>query len=151
MTESRYKRPESVLVLVYSEDGQVLMLRRHEPPTFWQSVTGSLEWGEEAIDAARRELKEETGLDARGLEDCSSSRMFEIYEIFRERYEPGVTQNREHLFRLAVAEPCPVQLDMQEHAEYAWMPRVDAARRASSYTNRQAILDWVPIPSRTDC
>ena len=55
-----HKRPESVLVVVYSADSQVLMLRRHEPPTFWQSVTGSLEWGEQPEQAARRELVEET-------------------------------------------------------------------------------------------
>ena len=141
-----HKRPESVLVLVYSEDdGQVLMLRRHQPPTFWQSVTGSLEWEEEPMDAARREVREETGLDPSALEDCHSSCLFEIYEIFRSRYASGVTHNREYVFRLPVAIACPVVLDAEEHAEYVWMPRVDAAKRASSYTNRQAILDWVPI------
>ena len=76
-----HKRPESVLVVVYSADSQVLMLRRHEPPTFWQSVTGSLEWGEQPEQAARRELVEETGLDATALEDCHDSHLFEIYEI----------------------------------------------------------------------
>ena len=140
-----YKRPESVLVVVYSADAQVLMLRRHEPPTFWQSVTGSLEWGEEPEQAARRELIEETGLEAAALEDCHDSHLFEIYKIWRHRYAEGVTENREHVFRLAVPDACPVTLDALEHAEYKWLPRVEAAQRASSYTNRQAILDWVPI------
>ena len=31
------------------------MLRRHEPADFWQSVTGSLRWGESAAEAAARE------------------------------------------------------------------------------------------------
>ena len=141
------KRPESVLVVVYSEDSQVLMLRRHKPPTFWQSVTGSLEWGEQPEQAARRELVEETGLDATALEDCHDSHLFEIYEIWRHRYAEGVTENREHVFRLAVPEACPVTLDALEHSEYEWLPRVEAAQRASSYTNRQAILDWVPVGS----
>ena len=139
------KRPESVLVVVYSADSQVLMLRRHEPPTFWQSVTGSLEWGELPEQAARRELVEETGLDAGALEDCHDSHMFEIYQIWRHRYAEGVTENCEHVFRLVVPEVCPVTLDAVEHAEYVWLPRVEAAHRAYSYTNRQAILDWVPI------
>ena len=136
------------MVVVYSTDSQVLMLRRHDPPTFWQSVTGSLEWGEKPEQAARRELVEETGLDATTLEDCHDSHLFEIYEIWRHRYAEGVTENREHVFRLAVPGVCPVTLDVQEHSEYEWLPRVEAAQRASSYTNRQAILDWVPIESR---
>ncbi len=148
---SSHKRPESVLVLIYSEeDAQVLMLRRHQPPTFWQSVTGSLEWEEEPIEAARREVQEETGMDPSAIEDCQDSCLFEIYDIFRARYAPDVTHNREHVFRLPVAAVCPVVLDAEEHAEYTWLPRVDAARRASSYTNRQAILDWVPVPSRAN-
>ena len=138
------KRPESVLVVVYSSDGQVLMLRRHQPPTFWQSVTGSLEWGEQPRQAANRELEEETGLDASALEDCHDSHLFQIYDIWRGRYAEGVTQNREHVFRLAVPQACPITLDALEHAEYEWLPRVAAAQRATSYTNRQAIFDWVP-------
>ena len=42
---AHWKRPVSVLVIVYSQDGKVLLLRRKQPDDFWQSVTGSLEWG----------------------------------------------------------------------------------------------------------
>ena len=56
-----YKRPESVLVVVYTPAGQTLLLRRARP-VFWQSVTGSLDWPDESpAEAARRELKDETG------------------------------------------------------------------------------------------
>lgn len=144
MSAPRPKRPESVLVVVYSGAGEVLLLRRREPADFWQSVTGSLEWREAPLAAARREVREETGLDAAALEDCRASHRFEIYEIWRHRYAAGVTENREHVFRLAVPAPCPVRLDQSEHAEYLWLPRAAAARRASSPTNRKAILDWVP-------
>ena len=67
--KEKYKRPESVLVVIYSKTGHVLMMQRVFPKEFWQSVTGSLEWGENAEQAAKRELKEETGLDANGLID----------------------------------------------------------------------------------
>ena len=60
-----WKRPESVLVVVYTAADEVLVLLRRQPPDFWQSVTGSLRWDEtHPLDAARRELREETGLDA---------------------------------------------------------------------------------------
>jgi len=53
-----YKIPQSVLVVIYREDGQVLLLRRSiaapEGEPFWQSVTGSKDsldedWHETAV------------------------------------------------------------------------------------------------------
>lgn len=138
-----YKRPESVLVIVYTQDGEVLMLRRKYPDDFWQSVTGSLEWGERPLDAAIRELREETGLMSKGIRDCHYSQVFEIYPIWRERYAPGVTQNEEHVFRLKLPEKVDIRLDTKEHEEFIWLPRARAADLASSYTNRAAVLRWV--------
>lgn len=141
---SAHKRPESVLVVVYSEDAQVLLLRRHEPATFWQSVAGSLEWDEQPQDAAVREVAEETGLaDVRPV-DCAQSHEFEIYPFWRHRYAEGVHANLEHVFRLQLPRPCAVRLDPREHAESVWLPRSAALRKATSPTNRQAIRDWVP-------
>ena len=51
-----YRRPESVLIVIYTDGGEFLLLERRRPPGFWQSVTGSLEWGEFADSAARREV-----------------------------------------------------------------------------------------------
>ncbi|HXK57741.1 MAG TPA: dihydroneopterin triphosphate diphosphatase, partial [Gammaproteobacteria bacterium] len=36
----RYKRPESILLVVYTQTAEVLMLKRTRPAQFWQSVTG---------------------------------------------------------------------------------------------------------------
>ena len=40
------RRPVSVLVVVYTDDGFALLLKRVNPTEMWQSVTGSLEPGE---------------------------------------------------------------------------------------------------------
>lgn len=144
MDKTQYKRPESVLVVVYTQASTVLMMRRVFPADFWQSVTGSLEWDESPWDAACRELFEETGLSPRTLQDCEFSQVFEIYDIWRDRYPPGVRQNTEHVFRLQLAQEQPIQLDPGEHTECIWMPKNKAADLATSHTNRQAILEWVP-------
>jgi len=142
----KYKRPESVLVVIHSPAADVLMLRRSRPEDFWQSVTGSLEWGESARDAAVRELQEETGLSPERLIDCEQSDTFTIYPYFRHRYEPGVETNREHVFRLEIERTSAIRLDPAEHLEFRWLPKQEAARLATSHTNRDAILAWVPDP-----
>ena len=59
-----YKRPVSILVVIYAQDTKrVLMLQRRDDPDFWQSVTGSVEEGETAPQAAMREVKEEVTID----------------------------------------------------------------------------------------
>ncbi|MCB1858651.1 MAG: dihydroneopterin triphosphate diphosphatase [Gammaproteobacteria bacterium] len=140
----KYKRPESILLVVYTLAGEVLMLRRKSPQGFWQSVTGSLEWGESPRQAAERELFEETGLQFSGrITDCLQSRRFPIISPWRARYAPGVDYNREHWFRLPLPGHRTIRLNPQEHVELRWMPRGQAVRTASSWTNREAISQFV--------
>ena len=142
--KKKYKRPESVLVVIYSKTGHVLMMQRVFPQEFWQSVTGSLEWGENAKQAAARELKEETGLEPHGMIDCQFAQEFEIYSIWRDRYEPGVMCNLEHVFLMPLETCEEIELDPREHSEIQWVTREQAIQMATSHTNSEAILRWVP-------
>jgi dATP pyrophosphohydrolase len=138
------KRPESVLVILYSPHGRVLLLRRHIPQDYWQSVTGSLKAGERPYDAAQREISEETGFEVgAALKNHQRCYRFPIHPAWRSRYPADVRDNIEHVFSAEVAEQ-PVRLNSREHRDYAWLPRHEAAMQASSSTNREAILDCVP-------
>ncbi len=139
-----YKRPESVLVVVCNERGEVLLLRRVFPPGLWQSVTGSLEWGESAPTAARRELLEETGL-ALDVEDCACENRFPIRPEWRPRYDPQVMENHERVFRVQVLGRPAIRLNPREHDAHLWLRRDEAAARVFSWTNRDAILEFVPV------
>lgn len=142
-----YRRPESVLVVVHASPDRVLLLRRRDPPGYWQSVTGALEWGETPMQAARRELCEETGLSGRAVEDCQQSQLFAIYPMFRVRYAPGVQWNLEHVFQCRLERPEWIQIDPREHEVFLWVGRVQALRLVVSHTNRQAIERCVPQAS----
>jgi len=138
-----YKRPESVLVIIYTKDSRVLMLERVQPESFWQSVTGSLHDGELALEAAQRELEEETGLKAIVIQtDLENS--FPIAPAWRDRYAPEVTHNHETVFAVQLDTAAEINLNSAEHVQYCWLPREQAAEKASSWTNRDAILALVP-------
>ena len=139
MTEQDFKRPESVLVLVYTVTGQVLMLERHSPKGFWQSVTGSLKWDEqEPLQAAIRERKEETGIEAEPRA-TGIDHVFPILPEWRSRYHPDVHENREYVFAVELERPCKIQLNPDEHVCYEWLDVSGAMQRCSSWTNSRAI------------
>jgi len=138
----RYKLPISTLVIVHTPDLRVLLLERADYPGFWQSVTGSQEPGETLEQTATRELREETGIDARaygGLVDWGLSNEYEIFPRWRHRYPQGTTHNTEHVFSLRVPEPVDVTLAPKEHLAHAWLPWNEAAPKCFSWSNRQAI------------
>ncbi|WP_177418639.1 dihydroneopterin triphosphate diphosphatase [endosymbiont of Lamellibrachia barhami] len=141
MTNRRYKRPESVLVVVYTPAGEVLMLRRKSPDDFWQSVTGSLRWGESPLQAARRELYEETRLmEGCALIDLHHQVEFPIITPWRARYAPNARTNREHWFALPLNSRRIPHLNPTEHTAYRWLSTLEkGAQLATSWTNRDAI------------
>jgi dATP pyrophosphohydrolase len=134
-----FRRPESVLIVIYTAAGEFLLLERRKPPGFWQSVTGSLEWGETADACARRELIEETGITQGVLVNLQWTQVYEVLPAFGKKYAPGVTRNLEHAFALKLREQVPVTLSESEHVQYRWLPAAQAIALASSSTNRAVI------------
>jgi dATP pyrophosphohydrolase len=136
-----HKIPVSVLVVIYTADGQVLLMERADAPGFWQSVTGSQDEGETLEQTAIREVREETGLDATQFElaPWDLSTRYEIYQRWRHRYAPGVTHNTEHVFGLKLPAPWAVTLAPREHLRHEWLPWAEAAQRCFSSSNAEAI------------
>jgi dATP pyrophosphohydrolase len=137
---AKYRQPVSVLVVVYTDDGLALLLKRVNPIEMWQSITGSLEPGEAHADAAARELAEETGFKNEGVLDSAGvSRRFEIDPRWQHRFAPGVVHNTEHEWRYRLPSAIPIVLSATEHSEYCWMPIKEAADKVWSWTNREAL------------
>jgi len=152
-----YKIPESVLVVIYSAELDVLLIERADKPGYWQSVTGSKDTELEPLrETAIREVFEETGirilpetspqsshpncLSENRLSDWKLSNVYEIYPVWRHRYAPGVTRNTEHVFGLQVPRGIAITLAPREHVNHMWLPYREAADKCFSPSNAEAIL-----------
>lgn len=147
------KRPESVLVVLYNEHNQVLVLQRMDDANFWQSVTGTMEGCEAPIQTALREVYEETGVNlsfssnSKGaflqhLIDCRLVNQYSIRSEWRYRYGPGVDKNFEYVFCAQI--PANSKIIMTEHTAYEWLSKEAAISKVWSPTNKTAIKQFVP-------
>jgi dATP pyrophosphohydrolase len=142
------KIPQSVLVVIYTAELEVLLIKRADAADFWQSVTGSKDSLDESFaQTAVREVREETGIDCRpgsslasGLRDWQLENVYDIYPAWQHRYETGVTRNTEHLFGLMVPAAMAVRLSPSEHTDYRWLPYREAADACFSPSNAEACL-----------
>jgi 8-oxo-dGTP pyrophosphatase MutT (NUDIX family) len=139
---------------------QVLLLRRaaDDPlyPGIWQNITGSLRVGEGALEGARRELQEETGLEPAKLWIVPHVSSF--YDPVRDAVQLLP------LFAAQVAVEAPVRLS-REHDRWEWLALAEASRRlvwpaqraglevVEEYLLRgqeSARLSEVPLPARRE-
>lgn len=138
------RQPFSVLVVIYKRNKDCLLIQRTDDANFWQSVTGGIDKGETPAMTAQRELLEETGINAPALGltiyDHNKTNQYEIRSAWLHRYEKHAHINTEHVFSICVPDDIKVTLDPSEHTNYLWLSQQDAAKKAWSPSNKEAIL-----------
>jgi 8-oxo-dGTP pyrophosphatase MutT (NUDIX family) len=120
---SKKKKPLSIVgVVIFDDKGRVLLQKRKKEPFFGfcgTSGSGKIEFGERLIEAAGKELKEETGLDA----DIVPAAIFNV--VTYNKNQSGITEPGYH------------------HIHFLFLgknPRGKLLRE-----NRECILEWVDM------
>lgn len=113
-----------VCVFAHPDTGPEFLLLRRSPsekvyPGLWQFVTGALEGAEKAVDAALRELEEETGL--RPVHFWTVPHVSVFYDA------PRDSMNLCPVFAARV-DPRGAPKLSAEHSEYLWCGYDDAVR-----------------------
>ena len=114
----------SAVMMAVDEKKRVLLVRQYRLPAdkyLWELPAGRLDPGEKPLDAARRELKEETGYKARKWTKLAS---FFV--------SPGYVQERMTIYLaedLTAGEATPMD---DERIEARWFPKKELAKMIES-------------------
>ena len=140
MKSKKYKNPNSILLIIFTTKFKVLLLRKNSKRDLWQSVTGSIEIGEDPYDTALRELQEETGINKQRSDLIFDhlSHKFMIYSEWIDRYKESTYSNKEYIFSLKLNDEVSVKLS-KEHSSYKWVDLNEAIHLVFSWTNKAAL------------
>ncbi|HEX7117638.1 MAG TPA: NUDIX domain-containing protein [Longimicrobiales bacterium] len=139
----RHKTDRAAGVIVFRRVGAgcrfLLVLSRRTKRPLWEFPKGGVDAGEEVLEAALRELHEETGLSGDAVRLIPGFERSERY-----RFSVGKGANRTLIrksvtYFLAEALREDVRISPEEAHEYAWLD-VDEAYRRIRYKERRRIL-----------
>jgi len=125
------RRKKSAGAVVFNrKNGKYLLL--HYPAGHWDFPKGHIEKGESEINAAKREVFEETGLKIDTL--------FGFREVIKYYFkEHGVLIEKMVVYFLGITEEDKVKLSY-EHDGYEWLSYEDALQRITYNTSKKVLI-----------
>jgi phosphoglycolate phosphatase len=119
--------------LIFNGAGQVLMLRTHKWSNLWGIPGGKIKWGEPAMDALRREIKEETNLDVTDIEFVLAQDCIHSKEFYRDAHFV--------LLNYACQREGEAQVKLNDEArEFRWVTVADALEMPINQPTRKLLL-----------
>jgi len=91
-------------VLIFNKNDEILLLKRADEQQNWDLPGGHIQKGENFVDGARRETKEETNLDISDLKPIKTDKKGKIIKYFKANKYNGT-----------------ISLDPEEHIDYKWV------------------------------
>lgn len=129
--------PEATVgALVVNEKGEVLIVRSHKWGNKYTVPGGHIELGERAEDAIRREVKEETGLEAEPVE---------LLIVQQAIYPKDFHKHEHYIFMdyLLKANSSKVELDGRELQDHVWVKPEEALKLDLEEYTRIFVLKYL--------
>ena len=128
-----HEKSSGAVIFRRDESGNIfyLLLKYHYKSDYYDFPRGNVEEGETEEETARREIKEETGLDANFLEGFK-----EVVSWFYRR--EGEIVNKKVVFFLAEAKTDEVKIS-EEHVGYEWLPFEKALDKLNFENSRNVL------------
>jgi len=146
--------------IILSTSGKVLSLERKDIPGAWQLPQGGLDEDESPLEAVKREVYEETGIEAQGLELLSSESRLLAYELPAEARTRKTGRGQVQywfLFQFTGQDNAITLGDQKEFRAWQWMSMDDLTARIVSFKQpvyQELLKDFRPYfeikPCRLD-
>ena len=110
--------------VILNENGKVLGLERKDIPGAWQLPQGGLDENETPPEAVKREIREETGIEASDLELLASAPRWLAYELPEEARSKKIGRGqvqRWFLFRFKGSDEAITLGDQKEFRAWKWI------------------------------
>jgi len=122
--------------VILNKNGKVLGLERKDIPGAWQLPQGGLDEDESPLEAAKREVYEETGIEAKHLELLSNKPRLLAYELPAEARTRKTGRGQVQywfLFRFTGQDEAITLGDQKEFRDWQWISMDKLAGRIVSF------------------
>lgn len=134
MNERKY--PEAIVgVLIFNQEGKFLLVLSPKWRNKYGLPGGHIEYGETIGEAAKREIKEETGLDIFDIEFLMVQECIFSKEFYKKKHFI-------FLDYIAKVKNTNVILDGREGTEYAWVTIDESLKLPLNPYTRNTILEY---------
>lgn len=142
LNRTRHKRDVSAGVIVYHEGEKreyLLLLSRLTKRPIWEFPKGGVDPGESLLEAALRELQEESGLAGPDIRLIDGFKHAERYRFTADGEGRRSVIHKEVTYFLAQAFRRDVRVSVEESLEFAWFD-LDTAIKRIRYSARRELL-----------
>jgi len=133
MDEKKYPEP-TVGVLIFNQEGKVFLMTSPKWQGKYSLPGGHIELGETMEDTAKREIKEETGLDIFDIQFLMVQECIFSEEFYKKKHFV-------FLDYIAKVKNTNVVLDGREGTEYVWVTIDDALKLPLNPYTKNTILE----------
>ncbi len=130
---------KAVFVVVYKKENKelsYLILKRHKHWKGWEFPKGGIDKGEYELETVKRELKEETGLKLKSIQNHNIKGKYNYPRQLPDR--KGIIGQTYSLYSAEVY-PGEVKIDQHEHSGFQWLEYREALKTLSKQDQKMCL------------